>query len=342
MVMIHIRLFPMNESIKEQMSKLISLIIPNYNYGEYLEQCIESVLNQNVMPKEIIVIDDCSTDRSEEILKRYDSHKEITIVRNERNLGIVSNFRKAVDLAEGELIVFVGADNWVHEDFIEKYVESVESNPEAAIHYCDLIIFGRRASLLAQAVEAAPIADGKFLWKFPDPTSETISKLETTNFMHGSSLFQRNWYQKVGGYQDTKNPEDFDLFRRIVFAGGIPVHVPHATLEYRQHSIGQANTSLMLEEHVKNLENSIEELCAQIEEMKLSIQNKDLTIKNKNDELNEIKESIVEVEQLLASYGFSSLNSFSNETKGRSRKSRLIYQINKLFGFPFRLYRKIR
>ena len=72
--------------------------------------------------------------------------------------------------------------------------------------------------------------------------------------MNCSSMYRRTWYDKVGGYKDNKKAEDFDLFRRIVFAGGKPIHIPHATFEYRQHSLEQANTVIQTENIIADLQ----------------------------------------------------------------------------------------
>lgn len=235
----------------------VSLIIANYNYGRYLEECYESVLNQTFKPDEIIVIDDYSTDNSDEILEKISQNENVRVIKNKENLGIVKNFNKAVSLTNFEHIVFVGADNRIKRDFLEKYILSAEKFPNAAIYYSDIEIFGPRSSNLAKSTGAVKQADDTFLWKFPEPKEETLKNLETTNFMHGSSMFKRSWHEKVGGYKDNGIPEDFDLFRRIVWAGGEPVHVPFATLEYRQHSVDQANTKLTLESENNSLRERI-------------------------------------------------------------------------------------
>lgn len=232
----------------------LSLIIPNYNYGNFLQECIDSVLNQSVLPTEILIIDDASTDHSESILKKYDNHDLIKVIRNESNLGIVSNFSKAVANTSGDWVVFVGADNYVRNDFVEQYLKHSELYPEASVFYSDIIIFGERAEELANQVGALPTSEpDNFLWSFPEPTPEVIENLKDVNFMHGSSMFSRNWYEKVDGYQESDGPEDHDLFYRMVAAGGTPIHVAQTTLYYRQHSVEQANTQLLLEELVDDL-----------------------------------------------------------------------------------------
>jgi len=252
----------------------VSLIIPNYNYGHFLSEAIESALNQTVQPDEILFIDDCSTDNSLEIASRYKGR--IEIVRNEKNLGIVDNFRKAVSLTKGDYIVFLGADNRLRSDYVEKCKRALDLNPKAAIAYTNVIIFGPRASVLAQDVGAKKIPYTKdcFLWEFIPFNEEAKKILKERNFIHGSSMYRRVAYDQAGGYIKTSLPEDHNLFYRMIEKGWEAVLVPEPLLEYRQHSAEQANTQLNLRNEyfyyrllLKERERQIAELLRKIEEL---------------------------------------------------------------------------
>ena len=271
----------------------ISLIIPNFNYGEFLEECINSVSDQTVTPDEIIIIDDCSSDNSLEILSRFENNKQIKIIRNRKNLGIVDNFNKAIKASTSDYIVFVGADNRIKKTFVEEYKKAISKDTEAAILYCDITIFGPRACLLAETTNAKNNNDGSYSWVFPEPSDENIKRLETTNFMHGSSIYRRDWYQKVGGYQDNGIPEDFDLFRRIVFAGGLPVHVNAETLEYRQHSPDQSQTKINLETKIVELLQRNKVLEEEIVRVDSVLKDRDKEIYELNNKLNSLSEKII-------------------------------------------------
>ncbi|MGB9697807.1 MAG: glycosyltransferase [Thermodesulfobacteriota bacterium] len=222
----------------------VSLIIANYNYGRFAAEAIESAIHQTVQPDEILFIDDCSEDNSMEVANRY--KEKIRIVRNERNLGIVDNFNKAVSLTSGKYICFLGADNRLRSDYIEKCKLALDLHPQAAIAYTNIIIFGPRAEILAHKVHASPIEECKeiFLWRFPEFTDETKQLLRSRNFIHGSSMYRREAFEEVGGYKKSNGPEDHHLFIRIIDKGWKAVLCPEFLLEYRQHSNDQANTYL--------------------------------------------------------------------------------------------------
>lgn len=222
----------------------VSLMIANYNYGRFLPQAVDSVLSQSRAPDELIIIDDGSTDTSPELLDRY--RDRATVISNGTNQGIVPTFRRAVESSSGDYLAFLGADNRLRSDFVERCKAALDADPDAAVAYTDVALFGPRSHILAGRVGAAPtLAEDVYLWRFPDPTPEALSRLETENFLHGSSMYRRTDYEAVGGYRQAGGPEDHDLFRRMLATGRRSVHVREPVLEYRQHSGEQANTLLV-------------------------------------------------------------------------------------------------
>ncbi len=222
----------------------VSLIIANYNYGRFAAEAIESALAQTVAPKEIVFIDDCSQDNSLEVASRY--KEKMKIVRNDRNLGIVDNFNKAVSLTTGDYICFLGADNRFRSDYVERCQRLLDQHPEVGIVYTDMVLFGPRAEVLALRVgaEALPSADRMFVWRCPDFTEESARRLASSNFIHGSSMYRREAFVQAGGYTKSHLPEDHQLFFRMIQKGWKALRCPERLLEYRQHSTDQANTQL--------------------------------------------------------------------------------------------------
>ncbi len=109
----------------------ISIIIPVYNTSKYLEQCLESVINQTLSGIEIICVDDGSTDKSLEILKNYqqkDNRIKI-LTQNHKKQGKARNY--GISVAKGEYIGFVDSDDWCELDMFEKlYERAIETNSD--------------------------------------------------------------------------------------------------------------------------------------------------------------------------------------------------------------------
>ncbi|MHA1130840.1 MAG: glycosyltransferase family 2 protein [Candidatus Helarchaeota archaeon] len=94
-----------------------SIVIPCYNAEKYLEETIKSILNQTVTPDEIIIINDCSTDKSVEIAEKF---KQVIIYHNEKNRGIGYTRQAGLENASSEYVGFLSADDVYHKKFIEK------------------------------------------------------------------------------------------------------------------------------------------------------------------------------------------------------------------------------
>lgn len=97
---------------------MISIIIPVFNKEEYLKQCIESVIKQTYENIEIIIIDDGSTDDSFNIIKKYSQKDRRIIAIKKKNEGVSKTRNYGLNLAKGEYIAFVDADDWIEKDYL--------------------------------------------------------------------------------------------------------------------------------------------------------------------------------------------------------------------------------
>lgn len=113
---------------------MISIAMATYNGEKYIEEQLESLLNQTVLPDEIIICDDCSTDKTVQIIKdKYSCYGCIKLYVNEKNLGYRRNFKKAISLTQGDFIFLCDQDDEWHEDKIETMVSLMETNQCVAL-----------------------------------------------------------------------------------------------------------------------------------------------------------------------------------------------------------------
>ncbi len=102
--------------------------MPSYNTAEYIAQSIESVIAQTYSNWELIIVDDCSTDNTDEVIKKYLSDERITYFKNERNSGAAVSRNKALREAKGRWIAFLDSDDlWLPEK-LEKQVNFMKRN----------------------------------------------------------------------------------------------------------------------------------------------------------------------------------------------------------------------
>lgn len=99
--------------------KKVSIIIPVYNVEQYLERCLETVVNQSYKGLEIILVDDGSTDGSGKICDKYKELDERIVCIHKENGGLSSARNAGVNIATGEYFVFVDSDDWVSIRMVE-------------------------------------------------------------------------------------------------------------------------------------------------------------------------------------------------------------------------------
>jgi glycosyltransferase involved in cell wall biosynthesis len=113
----------------------LSVVVPNYNHARHLETCLSAILRQSVQPLEVIVLDDASTDNSVEVIRRIAAqHPVVRLVQNEKNLGVMPNINKGIQLSRGEYIYVASADDEIVPGLFEKSLRLLAQHPQAA--YC--------------------------------------------------------------------------------------------------------------------------------------------------------------------------------------------------------------
>ena len=115
---------------------LISVIVPIYQVEAYLEECLDSILNQTYRHLEIILIDDGSTDRCGDICDRYASQDSRIQVIHQTNQGLSAARNAGMDVATGEYISFIDSDDYIDLHFYEKMVKGFQNYPKALIIAC--------------------------------------------------------------------------------------------------------------------------------------------------------------------------------------------------------------
>jgi glycosyl transferase family 2 len=112
----------------------VSFIIPCYRLAHLLGQCIESILQQTYEDFEILVMDDCSPDETQQVVSSFHDPR-IRYVRNEKNIGHLRNYNKGIELSRGRYIWLISADDYLRRPYLlDRYVETMDKN--SGIGYC--------------------------------------------------------------------------------------------------------------------------------------------------------------------------------------------------------------
>lgn len=110
------------------MAGLVSIIMPSYNTADYIAESIQSVLEQSYTDWELIVVDDCSTDNTDEVIKPYLTDGRIKYYKNEKNSGAAVSRNHALREAKGKWIAFLDSDDLWMPDKLEKQIRYMEMN----------------------------------------------------------------------------------------------------------------------------------------------------------------------------------------------------------------------
>jgi len=184
----------------------ISVIMSVFNGEEYLEESIKSILNQTFKDFEFIIVNDGSTNRTEEILEKYQSKDpRIKIIVNEENIGLTKSLNKAIDISRGKYIARQDADDISLPQRLEKQVEFLETHNEIKV----LGTFGYKID-----------KDGDILAEQTLPISlEQIKKtlIKTNPFIHSSVMMEKEIIDRVGKYNEKfRTSQDYELWFRIL------------------------------------------------------------------------------------------------------------------------------
>lgn len=189
---------------------MYSVVIANYNYGQYLKQAIESAL---LVSDDVIVVDDCSNDGSFTLINSYAGR--IDIHHNIINVGVAYSRNKGISMAKHNYIICLDADDILNPE-IKDIVPTTDIVAIGVQHF-----EGRNDIVLP-------------------PETITLEMLQQDNRMPVSSPFSKEIWRKVGGFrEDLKGYEDWDLFIRMLKAGATISSVRKPLLNYRIHAGGR-------------------------------------------------------------------------------------------------------
>ncbi len=144
----------------------VSIVVPNYNHAPYLAKRLDSIFNQSYRDFEVLLLDDCSTDGSQEILTRYGDRPEVSqVVFNEENGGNpFLQWKKGLELARGEYVWIAESDDWAESDFLERLIGLLDTQPEIGFFFCKSINVDSEGVPLRQPTRAERLL-GDTMWK---------------------------------------------------------------------------------------------------------------------------------------------------------------------------------
>lgn len=202
---------------------LVSIVIPCYNQGHYLQQAIGSVLSQDYSRIELIVLDDGSTDDTQAVLAAYVGRFHY---RTHANIGQARTLNKGWGMSKGEVLSYLAADDFLLPGAVRTSVEKLIANPEIVLTYCDFNIV--------------------------DPKSHVLRRVRTPEFSYRDLavriicqpgpgvFFRRDAFERAGFWDGLlRQIPDYEYWLRLGFEGAF-VRIPEVLAAYRVHDRSQS------------------------------------------------------------------------------------------------------
>jgi len=204
------------------MRPTVSVIVPNYNHSIYLNKRLNSIFDQTYQDFEVILLDDCSTDNSVEIIKQYANHPKVThVMINEVNSGSTfKQWKKGIDLAQGKYVWIAESDDWAGNNFLTKLVPKLETYPNIGLVYCESWVVDELGNEKQHVSEWIAALDQK-RWHadfINSGVNECSEYLITQNLIFNASsvLFKKELFENVFEEAPLKLTGDWLLWAKML------------------------------------------------------------------------------------------------------------------------------
>lgn len=196
---------------------LISVIIPCFNHGKYLSEAIESVKSSTLKDWEIVIVNDGSSDNTEEIALSFLSDSRIHYVY-QSNGGLPKARNFGISVASGKYILPLDSDDKIAPTYLEDGVSFLNNHPEYTLCYCNVKYFG-----MDSAIHSVCYSNYK--------------KQLIYNQIVASCIFRKEDWKRIGGYDEkfTQGAEDWEFWIRLLYPDKKAYKIDNAFLFYRQY-----------------------------------------------------------------------------------------------------------
>ena len=206
----------------------VSVVMPAYNAEPFIGEVIATILGQTFKDFELVILDDGSSDGTAEIIKNYakiDDRVKYHYQKNQGSARLGETINTAVGFAKGEWIARADSDDPWFLDKLEKQIAFVDSHPDYILIGGGTEIVNERGVLLYTLY--GPIDD--------DDNHRSMALY--TTLAHGSVMFKKSIFTKLGGYKNIHSAEDLELWQRMGDHGKI-YNIPEPLFKYRKNTQG--------------------------------------------------------------------------------------------------------
>lgn len=239
------------------MNHLVSVIVPVYNHEKFIGITIESVLAQTYQNWELLIVDDCSTDGSWEIIQEYaKGDQRIKAFRNNENKGLIPNWKFLIDNSKGEYIAFLEGDDFFYEENLRGKIKIFLKYPDLGMVYCNFNTVDETGNIITgdyRSFQKIKVYKNELI----NPEEYLSSKYHLIN-SYGQIMIRRSVLEKIG-YPRTLDPSekvflpsDWDFNFRISTQNKI-YYSEDVLFAYRRHSNNNSYDAVKSYRHISLL-----------------------------------------------------------------------------------------
>lgn len=217
---------------------LVSVVVPSYNYENYIVECLESIRNQEYKKIELVIIDDCSKDSSKELIRNFiysDRIKErfwnVVYIEHDENKGAHYTINEGIEKAQGDYIAVINADDLYEKDRFTKMIPKMKKE-NAIIAFSNIEIINGD-SKLAKGIEADNFRGIQKSIKESEVVSYALMH-QNVAISTGNMVFTKELYYKLKGFREYKYIHDWDFILRASLIKE-PLYIEDTKYYYRLH-----------------------------------------------------------------------------------------------------------
>ena len=215
-------------------NKLVSIIVPCYNQSQYLNEALESVLQQFYKDWECIIVNDGSEDSTEEIAKKWVTKDVRFKFINQSNQGVSAARNAGIKSSKGRFVLCLDADDLISEDYVQLAVDAFSTKPNLSLVYSEAEKFGEQ--------------NGK--WDLPE---FSLQRMAESNIIFNAAFFKKADWESVGGFDENMKQglEDWEFWIHLLKDGAQVYQIQKVCFFYRINK--QSRNRSILSSHYKTL-----------------------------------------------------------------------------------------
>jgi glycosyltransferase involved in cell wall biosynthesis len=221
----------------EALAPTLSVTVLNYNYATYLPQCLDSILKQTWKDFELIIINDCSTDNSLEVIEPYQADPRVHLVNHTKNQGYIKSLIEGSEMSRGKYITVISADDFcVSDHAFESLIHMMESDAEVAWAYSTHGVYG------ADGVRSGVSQHHATALVRPGYEEYRDLLLRGYDILHSGVIIRSSAYKAVGGYDPSARYACDSIMWLMLCAQGKVAYCTDELFGYRRHGTNMSFT----------------------------------------------------------------------------------------------------